>query len=361
MTSAASHPELSCDAPGGAAAVNSEDRLISTDQYGPTLADFLQSHSEEALYRASQLSREFVESGMGPEEIIALHFERLSSITAAMPYREQARAAGDAHTFLLEVMIAYGVRYKEFLELKLGDRVHAAETRALQGEERVFEAEDVLQTIAHELGTPLAAAKGNADLAARMLQRGDVVLAAELVANAQEALTRIARLTADLVEASRGETPQPIKSLVDVSAAIDKAASWARTVAAAKGVGLAVEARQPGLGITANEDALLSIFGNLLSNAIRYTAPGGRVTIRLGQGPGSVWVEVEDTGIGMSEDVRKCIFAKFYRAPEARSMEAGGLGLGLPLVLRLVQAHGGQIEVESRPGKGSTFRILLPS
>jgi len=298
---------------------------------------------------------------MGPEEIIALHFESLSNITATLSYREQARAASDAHHFLLEVMIAYGVRYKEFLELKLGERVHAAEARAIQGQERAHEAEDLLQTIAHELNTPLAAAKGSADLAARMLQRGDPVLAAELVANAQEALARLTRLTADLLEASRDELPQLVRSSVDISAAIGKAVSWTRTIAAAKGVALAVESRQPGVSIPGNEDALLSIFGNLLSNAIRYTPPGGRVTMRQGEGRGWLRVEVEDTGIGMSEEVRKRIFEKFYRAPEARTMEAGGLGLGLSLVQRLVQAHGGRVEVESRPGKGSTFRILLPS
>ena len=101
--------------------------------------------------------------------------------------------------------------------------------------------------------------------------------------------------------------------------------------------------------------------GNLLSNAIRYTPPGGRVIVRYGQNKAGAWVEVTDTGIGMAPDVQARAFEKFYRAPEAHTVSTQGLGLGLSLVHDLVQAHGGRIEIESAPRQGSTFRVILPA
>ena len=107
-------------------------------------------------------------------------------------------------------------------------------------------------------------------------------------------------------------------------------------------------------------DALLTVFGNLLANAIRYTPEGGQVTVRLGAGDASAWFEVADTGVGMTEDVKARVFDKFYRSPEARGIEAQGLGLGLTLVRQAVAAHHGSVSVESAPGAGSTFRVTLP-
>src|SRR5579859_5530569 len=94
---------------------------LSPSDYGEVLGSYMRTHSEEALYRASRLSQVCIESGLGPEDIIALHFEALDPLLNSLPYREQARANGDAQQFLLEVMIAYGVKYKEYLELKLSE------------------------------------------------------------------------------------------------------------------------------------------------------------------------------------------------------------------------------------------------
>jgi len=119
-------------------------------------------------------------------------------------------------------------------------------------------------------------------------------------------------------------------------------------------------AREPLGGLVLGDaDAILSVLGNLLSNAIRYTPTGGTVEVRHGVTDHSVWVEVNDTGVGMPEDVRRRIFDKFYRAADSQRM-GQGLGLGLTLVDEFVTALGGRVEVESRPGQGSTFRVFLP-
>jgi signal transduction histidine kinase len=112
--------------------------------------------------------------------------------------------------------------------------------------------------------------------------------------------------------------------------------------------------------VLGSEDALLSVFGNLLSNAIRYTPGGGSVSVGLAVEGDFVCVEVTDTGIGMPVEVQGRIFDKFYRGPQARAVEAQGLGLGLSLVQQFVEVHDGRIEVTSVDGAGSTFKVWLP-
>src|SRR5205823_7179460 len=138
------------------------------EAYDQILDEYLRTHSEEALYRVSLLSQGFMESGLGPEDIIALHFEALDKILEGYSFREQARANGEAQLFLLEVMIAYGVRFKEYLELKLQEGLRDAEAQAAQERERALDAErvgrqkgEILGVIAHELRTPITAARGN--------------------------------------------------------------------------------------------------------------------------------------------------------------------------------------------------------
>lgn len=343
-------------------------RATSVGDYAETLAGYLLLHSEEHLYRASQLSQECIESGLGPEDIIALHFESLATVSSGYSYREQARASFDAQEFLLEVMIAYGVKYKEYLEIKLQETVRDAETRSARDRERILQVEriqrekdELLAAIAHDLRTPLTAAKGNLDLVARYLSRGEMASLEPYIARAKEALERLSRLSADLVEASRGDLPVLARVSCDLRPTVRQACDWATLAAVPKEVSLHfAEPTEPVIA-SVDPDALLSALGNLLSNAVRYTPPSGSVTVSLGQDGGTTWVTVADTGIGMPPEVQRRIFQKFYRAPEARELEAKGLGLGLALVQQVVTAHNGQIEVQSVPGQGSTFRVILAS
>lgn len=102
------------------------------------------------------------------------------------------------------------------------------------------------------------------------------------------------------------------------------------------------------------------VFTNLLVNAVNYTPDGGQITLRTRCVDGNVIVEVQDTGIGIPPDEQERIFARFYRSDPARSAERGGMGVGLSIARKIVEAHGGRIEVESTPGEGSTFRVILP-
>ena len=339
----------------------------SVAAYAAALNEYLDTRSESSLFQASLISQHFVESGFGPDDIIALHFESLETMLPRMSAREQSRAVGAAHQFLLEVMIAYGVKYKEFLELKLRESILEAEARAEIERQRVLELEraeqektELLAGIAHELRTPLTAARGNLDLAVRSLRRGKTDRLVPLLGSTREALDRLSRLTADLVQVSRGDTLHLERQQVDLCAVVSQACTWAQPSANNKGVQLIAPSPNNAIHLEGNADALLSVFGNLLSNAVRYTSAGGTVRVQYGQEPDAAWVEVQDSGIGISPDIQSKIFDRFYRSADARAMDAQGLGLGLTLVQQIVNAHEGRIELESEPGEGSRFRVILP-
>jgi signal transduction histidine kinase len=343
------------------------DLIIPTDTYAAALAEYCRDRSESALYRASLLSQTFVESGLGPEDIIVLHCDSLDKVLEGRPAREQVLASSDAHQFLLEVMIAYGVKYKEFLELRLSQSIREAEARSARERERTESAErvgrekdEILVVIAHELRTPIAAARGSVDLAVRQLTRGNMERVQPLLGNTRAALDRLSRLTGDLVEASRGSSPPVDRTPQLLGKIVDQAYAWALPAALAKGVALHRRPLDQNVSVLGSEDALLSVFGNLLSNAIRYTPGGGSVSVGLAVEGDFVCVEVTDTGIGMPVEVQGRIFDKFYRGPQARAVEAQGLGLGLSLVQQFVEVHDGRIEVTSVDGAGSTFKVWLP-
>lgn len=323
------------------------------DQYGQVLASYLKNPSEQALYDASLLSQTLVHHGVGPEEIVALHMEALDLALDGITPREQARSFGHAHQFLLEVMIAYGVTYREYLELKVRERDSAMELA-------VQERAELLATVAHEMRTPLTAALGTLDLARRDLDRGRTDRIVPWLGTARDALHRLSRLTADIARASLGEPPELVYAPLDLCETVGEASRWAEAAATEKGLRLVHEDTQTPAPIVGDADALLSVFGNLLANAIRYTPAGGTITVTCGADAHTAWAAITDTGIGMRADVQDRIFEKFYRAREARDIEAQGLGLGLSLVQELVQAHDGRIEVQSAPGAGSTFRVVLP-
>ena len=333
--------------------------------YEAALARYVRTRSEAGLYEASLLSQGFVRAGLGPEEIIAMHADALAGALAGLSFREQARAATDAVQFLQEVMIAYGVNHREYLELRVAEHLRQAEAaraRADEAERALRERARLLEVLGHELRTPLAAVRGNLQLAQRALGQGRFDTLERLAAQALEAVDRLTRMTSDLVLAGRGEAAPVALSPQDLGAAAARAFAWAAAAgeAAAKGVALVAEEAGGPLPVLGDSDALTSVVGNLLGNAVRYTPAGGWVTLRCGATGGEAWVEVADTGIGMPPEVQARIFDRFYRAPEALAADAQGLGLGLALVRQLVAAHDGRIEVRSAPEAGSTFRVALP-
>ena len=285
------------DTPNPTASV---DQAVPIDRYGEALTEYIRTRDERELFHASLLSNDFVESGVGPDEIIALHVEALDQALEGASFREQARAIGDAHQFLLDVMIAYGLKYREYFEIKQRENERAAETR-----------DEILSTIAHELRSPLAAATTSLDVAARSLSRGHVDRVPPLIGSAKEALGRLSRLTANLVRVSQGQMNALSREPIDLVPLLVEACEWAHAAADEKGVVLALDCTQPSLDVLGDTDALLSIIGNLLANAVRYTPSGGRVDVTCGASDDATWIDVRDTGIGMPPDVQQRISLTF--------------------------------------------------
>jgi two-component system sensor histidine kinase BaeS len=130
-------------------------------------------------------------------------------------------------------------------------------------------------------------------------------------------------------------------------------------VAAAAGVTLEVEAAAP-VWVSADQDRMRQVLGNLLTNAIRYTDRGGRVVVRARAEAGEAVLSVEDTGVGIAPGDVPHVFERFWRADPARQRATGGSGLGLTIAQRIVTDHGGRIEVVSRPHLGTTFTVRFP-
>jgi two-component system phosphate regulon sensor histidine kinase PhoR len=115
-----------------------------------------------------------------------------------------------------------------------------------------------------------------------------------------------------------------------------------------------------GVRVHADEEGLRQILSNLVDNALKYTPPGGRVSIRCRPNGRMVDIEVADTGVGIAAEHHARLFERFYRVDKARSRELGGTGLGLAIVKHLCQAMGGTVSVASQVQKGSTFSVKLP-
>jgi signal transduction histidine kinase len=215
----------------------------------------------------------------------------------------------------------------------------------------------------HELRTPLTAITGYMELllegqmgplaAAPRQCLGMVKRNAERLVELIDDLLDIARIEAGKVELQR--TP------LDLAPLIQEVATALRPHIEAKGqqLSLALAAALP--SASGDAERVRQILTNLLSNAHKYTPSGGRITVTAGGEAGRVWIEVQDTGIGLSPEDQGRLFTKFFRAQHPMTREVGGTGLGLAITRALVELHGGAIAVASAPGQGSTFSVTLPA
>ena len=214
-------------------------------------------------------------------------------------------------------------------------------------------------TVAHELRAPvtalqsflLAMLKGyvSPDQQRDILQRA--------IQRSQELLD----LVDDLLNlaAAREELTPPKRKMLSLADSLERVVPLLRAQAEEKGVVFAVEVRQRPL-VETNPDQIEQLWTNLISNGVKYTPTGGRVTITLDEKEGWAVGTVEDDGIGIAPEDQAQVFEEFYRTPQAKEMEPRGTGLGLPVVKRIVEVHGGTIEVESALGQGSRFTFRLP-
>ena len=212
----------------------------------------------------------------------------------------------------------------------------------------------------HELRTPLTILRGEVEIGLRG-ERPAAEYREILVSNLEE-IERMSKIVSDLLLLSRSDMGQEVLSweIVNLQELIKELIPQFVMLAAQKGVTLS-EDIQPVAPVRGDSLRLRQLAANLLTNAIRYTPEGGKVVVRLQKGDRGVELAVEDTGIGIPEPDQSRIFDRFYRVDKARSRDEGGNGLGLSIVKWIVDAHHGEIGVESVVGEGSIFTVVLPS
>jgi two-component system OmpR family sensor kinase/two-component system sensor histidine kinase BaeS len=214
--------------------------------------------------------------------------------------------------------------------------------------------------VAHELRTPLHIIQGNLEGILDGVYEPDP----EHISATLEETRLLSRLISDLQTLSLAEAGQLPLHKMNITAAdllADVAASFAGQ-AAEQGVELRVEIDEenPPPEFSVDPDRLDQVLSNLVSNALRYTPQGGQIILRALALPGGARLVVEDMGAGISPEDLPYIFDRFWRGDRSRTRGGGaGSGLGLAIAKQLVQAHGGRIGVESRPGAGTTFTIDL--
>jgi signal transduction histidine kinase len=177
----------------------------------------------------------------------------------------------------------------------------------------------------------------------------------------REDVDRMSRTVDNLITLARADEGRLdlLSGDVELDQALEAAARPLRTLAAAKGVRLRTTsepARTRG-----DEQRLQHALANLIENAIKFTPPGGEVTLSSWRRGEEVGVTVSDTGPGIPADARAHVFDRFYRVDRSRSRESGGSGLGLAICREIATAHGGRVWVESEEGKGSAFSLALPA
>ena len=215
---------------------------------------------------------------------------------------------------------------------------------------------DFVANLSHELKTPV----GALSLLAEALGAESAAADEALVSRIQEEAQRVARTIDDLMILSYVEGEPPTDERVDIGAVVTGAVERISEAAAQHQVEVRFPDPTPSAPIQGSSVQLESAVFNLLDNAVKFSQPGGTVELTVARDDSGVAISVQDRGIGIPRPEQDRIFERFYRVDKARSRLTGGTGLGLAIVRHAVMNHGGEVEVASQEGEGSTFTIHLP-
>lgn len=265
--------------------------------------------------------------------------------------------------------------------LALGDRTQfhddavslaslfAAQVSAAVGNARLFEQvraldrskSEFLSIASHEVRTPLTVMKSSLDILVNTGQFTYTTDQRQLIAFCQESVERLIRLVKDILDVSKIEAgvlrvqfmPTSLNELVE------KCLFWVPQLPG--GQGIEVEGRLPSSTalVSADPNRITQVLENLISNALKFSKPGGKVTIELQEHEHEVEVIVSDQGKGIAAEDLDRIFGKFYQVEESATREQGGTGLGLAICKGIIEAHRGRIWAESELGRGSRFHFTL--
>ncbi|NNC21936.1 HAMP domain-containing histidine kinase [Corallococcus exiguus] len=276
--------------------------------------------------------------------------------TLAGPLEKLASAARAFGAGRLDVRA--GLRRKDELGLvsEAFDEMAGRITQLLRSQK------ELLANVSHELRTPLSRIRVALDLAAE----GDAQTARELLPDITEDLSELERLVSDVLTTSRLElvtegasgVPPLRLERVDANALLDKAAARFHTARPTHRLEVQVDGTLPAL--EADPVLLRRVLDNLLDNAGKYSEPGTTVKLHARAAGDGLQVDIQDQGIGIEAQDLSRVGTPFFRTDRSRARTTGGVGLGLALVRRILDAHHGRLTLESQPGQGTTARVVLP-
>lgn len=251
----------------------------------------------------------------------------------------------------LRIIINRGLEKKRLIQ----------EAESLRREKKLME-ENFITMVSHQLRSPLAAIQ----------QYFEVILAGmagkvgekqkEMILRARDRLEALLNLISDWLDVARLDSGQIVDKLKPLSLKkiLKKLIEDMHPLAQQNDVSLEFRQSSENDIVQGDEETLEQVFSNLITNAIIYNKPKGRVLITIKENRDFIAAEVQDTGIGIAKEHLPFIFDQFYRVKRGESQKIKGTGLGLSIAKKIVDAHGGSIQVTSEVGKGSTFTVLLP-
>lgn len=220
---------------------------------------------------------------------------------------------------------------------------------------------DFVANASHELKTPITAIRG---LTETILDDEDMPedIRHDFIEKVHAQSLRLSSLVTDLMTISRLESDHQEKSVhrFDMVELVRRSLNEATEPAQEKQIEILSVLPNRALLIKGDNQAISQLVDNLIDNAIKYTNISGSVSVDLLQEHEEAVLIIKDSGIGISQQFQQRIFERFYRVDKARSRELGGTGLGLSIVKNIAEQHGGSVSVDSQPGSGSTFRVVLP-
>jgi len=223
---------------------------------------------------------------------------------------------------------------------------------------------EFLANISHELRTPLNTVIGFADVLADEAAGKLTAEQADYVRDIRASGEHLLAIINDLLDMSRIEAGAMTvhDGVFDLGRVVAGTARMMREQALSVGVTLEAATPDGPLAVRADERLIRQVMLNLIANAVKFTEPGGTVRVTAGRrADGTVWATVADTGIGIAPEQIAMVFKPFYQVDSSLSRKRGGTGLGLPISKAIMALHGGDLDIASRPGQGTTISAILPA
>ena len=319
-----------------------EDGVIITDPEDRLLLVNRSAREAFALDEDATLLHPILEAIPHPE-LLALYAQRGASNSQL---RRGEITLPDGRVFLAHLSPIEGIGHV----IVLRDITHLKELDHVKSE--------FVATVSHDLRSPLTTILGYIDL----IERGGPLTSQqrEFLRRIQQSTQSITALVTDLVHLGRIEAGfDNQQDLVDLSALAGYAVESVRSRCESRGIELVADLSPELPAVAGNPISLRQMINNLVDNAIKYTHENGRIEVTTRAEQGQLILEVSDTGVGIPLTEQPYIFNKFFRASNVE--DGSGSGLGLSIVKSIVEVHNGRIWVDSTPGKGSTFTVVLPA